>query len=479
MPELEREDELAARRDEITKRRQKADLAAMLRTQQDAGKKKSTKSSSIQVKPRKLKRANATKKQKKKKSGDSEDDVGDNYADEDVDDNEGREEEDEEDEEESDYEKSTTRRGNRSRKATGTSSKKVASLSKLKKRRSKAEKRRKGQNTDEESSEDESSEYDEEAQEILNRKAKERDRREKDAAHGRREVKASREEERIAQKKNHEIPSLIDINAARLKKDHFTRMIHRPDWVNQLLGKFVRISLQLPIEGGRFQQIYRLAQITSTSQREQYYEVADQCTNVYCTLTYGEDKMEKVRLQMVSNQPILEEEYIRWRGKIDVMPEHKMQRLVPSKEATLDMSEDLEAFINRPFTEQDINDVIVIKKQAREAYNQQQSKARQPPKMEKVKARAGYDEALMAQMNEKHRKADRERIAEAERRNAAKQKRSANVVPPPPTAAVRPPAVVVKSAITEVQNGGTPKKEPTFTSLSLAAANINVDLGDF
>jgi RNA polymerase-associated protein RTF1 len=467
MPELEREDVLAARRDEITKRKQRVELAAMVRKQQDAGKKKPKES---RPKPRKLKRASAPKKTKKKKA-DSDDEGEDDFAEADEDDSDAKDSE--QDDEESDYERTSTRRGHRSRKPTGASTKKDASLSKLKKRRNKAEKRRKGQDTDDDTSDDDSSEYDAEAQDILNRKAKERDRRERDPAHPKREIKASREEERIALKKEYSVPELEIINDARLRRDHFMRMIHRPDWTSQLVGKFARVNMQLPGEGGRLQQVYRLVQITNVTQREHYYEVADQCTNVYCTLTYGEDKMEKMALSTISNSPVTEDEYSRWRGRIERLSEHRKERLVPSKEATLDIKEDLEAFISRPFTDQDINDVIKIKRQAREAFMSQrkpQQPRKEQPGAAQSQARAGYDEVLMGQMNEKHRKADRERIAEAERRNAALQKKALNGA----VVASTTPALAVPG-----ENGSTVKVAPSVTSLSLAAASIDVDLGDF
>ncbi|UZJ55807.1 hypothetical protein CBS101457_005127 [Exobasidium rhododendri] len=484
MPELEREDELAARRDEITKRRQKADLAAMVRNQQDAGRKKSSQSASNKKKPKKLKRASAPKKTKKKRSGDdSEEDHGDDYADPDEDD-EGDEEDDEGDEEDresSDYERTSTRRGNRSRKATGATSKQEASLSKLKKRRVKAEKRRRGQDTDEETSEDESSENDEEAQEILNRKAKERERRERDPQGVRREVKTSREEERIAQKRKYKLPDLEEVNAARLRRDHFTRLVHRPDWLSQLAGKFVRVSMQLPDPNSKkMMQVYRLAQISEASQKEKYYEVAEQYTNVYCTLLYGEEKMKGVPLSIISNSPILEAEYQRWMDRVNAMPPNKMQRQVPSKEATLDILEDLDSFIGRPYSEQDINEVLLIKKQAKEAYmnSDRNKRAMQEAAAAAVKAQsstptkgAPVDEQLMLEMNEKHRKADRERIAEAERRNALKR----NLGPAPTTINKVNGVARISTNTTKTEAGVAPK----ISSLSLAATDINIDLGDF
>jgi hypothetical protein len=477
MPELEREDVLAARRDEITKRRQRSDLAALLRDQQNAGKKKSAKQS--QPKPRKLKRASTAKKLKKKKKSESDDENEDIYAEADDDDDSGDREDAEE--EESDYERTTTRRGNRSRKPTGASSKKEASLSKLKKRRNKAEKRRKGQDTDDDTSEDESSEYDAEEQDVLNRKARERERRDRDPGHSKREVKASREEERLAQKKEYEMPGLTEVNAAALRRDHFVRMIHRPHWSDQLKGKFARVNMHLPVGGGRMEQVYRLVQITNVTQREQYYEVVDQCTNVYCTLTYGDDKMEKMSLVTISNSPVTEEEYRRWKSRIDQMSESKARKLVPSKEATLDMQDDLEAFISRPFTDQDINDVIIVKRQAREAYNNSRkppTPKKESPNKSQSQTKSGYDEVLMGQMNEKHRRADRERIAEAERRNAALQKKAVNG-PVSVHSAPPPAATVASKAENGVENGDAVKAIPTVTSLSLAVADIDVDLGDF
>lgn len=473
MPELEREDELAARRDEITKQRQKADLAAMVRNQQDAGKKKQSKPASSRKKTRKLKRASAPKKPRKKRSGDdSDEDGGDDYGASEDDDDE--DEEEEEEEEESDYERTSTRRGNRARRPTGAASVKQASLHKLKSKRERARKRRQGQETDEESSEDESSGYDEQLQESLWRRQKEREKRERDPVGAKREVKTSREQERIAQKGEYRIPELEDINAARLRRDHFTRLVHRPDWTSQLAGKFARVSLMIPDRNtGRMVPVYRLVQVLDASQRGRYYEVAEQYTNVYISMMYGDEKIKISALSSVSGAPVNEVEYDRWRTRVEQMSPSKLQKHIPSKEATLDMSEDLEAFINRPFTEQDINEMLSIKKQAREAFLDSKNKGQlqeQGGDQADRPGKAVHAEVLMMEMNEKHRKADRERIAVAERRNAAKLKQKA----PPITVPSEAKPIGAVAAKAESGAVGQP-----FSSLSLAAADINVDLGDF
>jgi RNA polymerase-associated protein RTF1 len=496
MPELEREAELAARRDLITQRRQKADLRAMVRNQQMAGRRGGQQKPA--KKARKLKKASAPRQRKSRRRADSDDEVDEQDEEDDDDD-----EEDEEDEE-SDYE--STRRGARSRKPVGKSSSKTAQLQKLRKSRAKAQRRRQGGgggSDDESSGAETESSYDAEEAEALWRHKKERER----SARGdttKREVKQTREAERLKKKVKWSPPTLADVNLARVRRDHFTRLVHRPDWMNQLLGKFARINFtQKDGATGQIRTTYRLVQIVDCDEGDRYYEVSDQCTNVLCDMSWGGEKMRKVSLQFVSNSPVTQPEYDDWLSRVESMDRAKAQRSVPSHEATLDQADDLEAFINRPFTEHDINQVLSRKKQAREAFQaagggrSQKGAAASNGGKPRVSGQnglanvdgsltttqAGVNAQVMAQMNERHRKAERERINEAERRNAlavrlAAQKLSSKQGTPAvdtpsgigtPLAASVPASPAVKAA--------SAVGEPT--SIAIAAADVEVDLGDF
>lgn len=478
MPELEREAELAARRDLIVQRRQKADLKAMVRKQQMAGRKTQRSAKPSKRKTRKLKKASSAPRRRRKADSEEEEDIDEEDEDDD--------DEEEEEEEESDYE--STRKGSRSRKAVGKTSSKAAQLQKLKKSRAKVQRRKQGGDSDEESTAEESeSEYDAEEAEALWRRKKERERRE----HGdgpKREAKASREQERIANKQPWKKPTLNDVNAARIRRDHFTRLVHRPDWTSQLIGKFARINYtQRDKATGRSQTSYRLVQVLDCHPSEEYYEVADQYTNVVCNMQWGEEKLRDVPLVFVSNSPVTEQEYAEWETRVERFGS-KIHRNVPSREATQDQAEDLESYINRPFTEQDINQMLNEKKQAREAFQKGQRQKQRRPQQQAANGsdatQAGYNEVLMAQMNEKHRKADRERIAEAERRIALQAKLAAQrlasqsntpVGTPPPAKALNG-SIPASPAVKPVRPGSN---EHAPASIALAAADLDVDLGDF
>lgn len=490
MPELEREDELARRRDIITRRRQKADLAAMVRSQQMAGQKAAPRGKPSGRKTRKLKQAAPAKKSRRKKAQHSDDDDGGggDFADESDEDSDAAEEEEED--EGSDY-GAATRRGPRANQR--------AQLHKLQKKRAKAAKRR-GQSDSSEESSDESSGYDEgEMEELTMRKAaRDRQMRGGRAVVKREDAKPSREEERLRRNGPKELPSMADVNAAKVRRDHFARLVHRPDWVEHLSGKFARISMNLSGKANAPREIgYRLVLIGDGYPGEQYYEVGEQYTNIVFTMLYGEEKFRNMPLFNVSNAPITADEHQRWTDRVESASE-KTRRHIPSKELTQDRAEELEAFISRPFTEKDINDMIVSKKQARAAYEEYQSRRRQRHSQQQqqlqyaqhnTKQNGGHvsgvvDERVMAEMNERHRRADRERIAEAERRSqqlrrAGSQQLGSRPASQPNSQPVTAPASPRLKANGDGQVQAKIKPAPVPSSLSSAALDIDVDLGDF
>lgn len=466
MPELEREDELAQRRDLISRRRQKADLEAMVRNQQMAGR-KAQKSKVAPKKSRKLKKASTKGTSgKKKPKGDSDDEDAEFMESDD-------EDELEEEEEESDYEV-TTRKGSRASQR--------AQLHRLKKSRAKAAGRKGGAGSDVSSSE-ESSEYDEDEAEFLYARKLDRDRQMRSGARhlSKRDLKRSREDERLQQGKPYTIPELTDVNAARVRRDQFARLIHRPEWIDQLSGKFTRINYSMRNAAtGKLDVMYRMVQIGEGHPGEEYYEVAEQYTNIVFTMLYGGEKLRNVPLRNISNSPIGEEEYERWKRRIDEMGD-KARKLVPSKELTQDQAEEFEAFIDRPFTEQDITQIITQKKQAKDAYlasQEARKHAQSAPKVVPASHNgklAVVDEVTMAQMNERHRRADRERIAEAERRKAQMLRSGSH------SGVASARASGANTPIASANGHTKEASQPIQADASLitAALDIDVDLGDF
>ncbi|PWN31913.1 uncharacterized protein FA14DRAFT_162257 [Meira miltonrushii] len=488
MPELDREAELASRRDLITQRRQKADLRAMVRTQQLAGRKSSGRSSSkpAKKKSRKLKKASSVSSSKRRRRADS-DEEEDDFDEDD------EEDEEEEEEEESDFE--TARRGSRARKGDKPSGK-AAQLQKLKKSRAKVQRRRQGDDDDESSAQETSeSEYDAEEAEALWRSKKERERRERGESKrgAAADQKPSREQDRLAKRGEWKFPDLKDINIARVKRDHLSKLVHKPDWMSQIVGKFARINFTDRDKAtGRITQTYRLVQISDCYQGDDYYELGDQYTNALCTMQAGEEKMSKVLLKFISNSEVTDREYDEFRSRVDKMSGHRAQRVYPSREATLDQADELEAFVSKPFTEQDINQMLKEKRSARDAFeNSERNKSKQRQQQHlsgSSKTEAGANELLMLQMNEKHRRADQKRIADAERKIAlqnrlAAQRLNSNANTPsgtPPRSGT-PLNGLASNGATQGTNSPLVKPATSSTPLSLAiaAADIDVDLGDF
>ncbi|MCO5566078.1 hypothetical protein L7F22_019754 [Adiantum nelumboides] len=487
MPELDREAELASRRDLIAQRRQKAELRAMVRSQQLAGRKSAGRSSTkpAKKKSRKLKKASSISSSKRRRRAES-DEEEDDFDEED-------DEEEEEEEEESDFE--TARRGSRARKGDKPSGK-AAQLQKLKKSRAKVQRRRQGDDDDDSSAQETSeSEYDAEEAEALWRSKKERERRERGESKrgAAADQKPSREQDRLSKRGEWKFPDLKEINIARIKRDHLSKLVHKPDWMSQIVGKFARINFTDRDKAtGRITQTYRLVQISDCYQGDDYYELGDQYTNALCTMQAGEEKMSKVLLKFISNSEVTEREYEEFRSRVDKMSGHRAHRVYPSREATLDQADELEAFISKPFTEQDINQMLKEKRAARDAFeNSERNKSKQRQQQHlngSSKTEAGANELLMLQMNEKHRRADQKRITDAERKIALKNRlaaqrlnSNANTPSGTPPRSGTPLNGLASNGATHGTSSPLVKPSTSNTPLSLAiaAADIDVDLGDF
>lgn len=519
MPELEREAELAGRRDEISKRRQKAELAALVRSQRAAanrGKrearpvKKAIKKKSVASKKGSAAKKKSALRRKKRSSDDDEDDDG--YGDEEEAE-EDEDEDEEEEEEESDFEE-TRGRGKRAKRAVGTSDSKASTLNKLKKSRAKAAAKRKGLDAaSDDEEEDDSSEYDAEEAEALWARKKERERERQGygrGARGQEQNKPSREQDRIAAKRPYVLPDLDDVNAARLRRDHFTRLVHRPDWLNVLEGRFVRIEYPTKDRDGHSVMTYRLVQILDCGSTGRYYEISDQYTNVYCTMLYGEEKLRDAPLSVISSSSVTLDELERWKARVHnaMTTSSKMQRMYPSKERTQDQAEELETYIARPFTEDDITKMLNAKRQARLAYEQEQAQraadgsrpangAGMNGSLSRTPDGIKFDAKAMAAINDRARKADRLRIAEAERRKALLQRAALGISTPnrsgsgtaTPTNGLvssqgNSAGKLVSSGDVEAKGSvSTDAQNPTAasskTDVSIAVHDVDVDLGDF
>lgn len=382
--ELEREDVLSQRRDELSRRHQKAQLAAMVRTQQTAGRDDS--------RSKRRKRSHGELRRELAELADSDDDV---FRESDSDDEP------------------------RGERATRT-----ARLSELRRKR---ERRTAGESDSESESE---SEYDE---------------------------GPTRGESPVLASTSSEPPSLAALNAVRVGRDTIERMMFVGPWRDVFRGCFVRCSWGMR---GR-EHIYRVHQLTGVTQRDKYYDMSPDKSgrwcNTYVTFEWN-GREHTLDLRPLSTQPITASERERW-----IATRKAADDRYPSAEALAEKHEQLEAFLTAPLTEDDIKRMLTLKRELRAGAEEAGLSARE---VERPETSTHHDEHAMAQINERNRRADRERIQEAERRAIIAKRRAAPEPAPAPEGAV-PTAPDVAAALEAAPAG------------SGVVPTLDIDLGDF
>ncbi|PKI83060.1 RNA polymerase-associated protein rtf1 [Malassezia vespertilionis] len=423
MNELDREEVLAQRRDAISKRHQQAQLAAMVRSQQAAaGKSRQSKSSDVdRAKRHKRSHEDARKELE---------DLDDPFAE--SEDDVFRESDSEEE---------------------APVSTKAAKLSELRKKRTERQRRRAPSDDDE----------------PRRKTRRSRARSDSDSAYGsdsdyeaRTFVRHSRTSEHpVLLAASDEPPSLELLNAIKLGRDQLERLVFMPNARDRIRGCFVRCSwgMREKPQGGK-EPIYRVHQITDVQEREKCYDVSNDGSgryfNTYLTFRWN-GKDHTVDLRPISTQPISDSERARW-----VAAQNGNRVKFPEVWAVQDKQRQLEETLSASLTEEDVKAMVLKKRALRSAA--EASGAQRPRSAPSPVSNVRYDEHAMAQINERNRREDRERIQGAERR-AQQLKRAASkakeTVPRPDAAAA------VSSALADAPSG------------TAVVANIDIDLGDF
>ncbi|SPO29815.1 related to RTF1 - subunit of the RNA polymerase II-associated Paf1 complex [Ustilago trichophora] len=363
MNELDREDILARRRDEIQVRRQKFELAALVKAQKAA--------------------AGATKKAVSKKRvvrgggktakrrGGADSDLSEDESEEDDDD----EEEDQDDADgDSDYGYGGRASGaasaakSRKKKLPGSTDAKSAKLSELRKKRKEkaagitrggrgggadsddeaataAKPRRRGYASSSASDVSYSSYSDDEDYPRVSR--------------------SKQDARSTADTSSSDPPSLIDLNAARITRDQIESRLYAPRWREILTHSFFRFSWGTrPLPNGTNETVYRIHQVTSISEKPgKFYDLSPDKSGKWCNvyLTFEHDGQERdAKLTMLSRGEFTESERERW---IAFLKGSKQK--IPKKAAVVRKADELEKFFTTPLTEADIGKILETKKRLR------------------------------------------------------------------------------------------------------------------
>jgi hypothetical protein len=423
MNELEREDVLSQRRDEISRRQQQAQLAAMVRSQQAAAGKSRRKPKMSDAQRAKRRRASVRRELE---------DLDDPFAEDESDEDVFAESDDE----------------------PAAPTNKAAKLSELRRRR--AERRRTGTAGDD----GDDAESDAEPPRRRRRVDSDDDEYESESDYEDTHVpRRTRAESPVLAATSDTPPPLELLNALRLGRDQLERLLFLPNGRDLVRGCFVRCSwgMRSRPDGGK-EHVYRVHQVNDVQQRDKYYDISSDKSgrwmNSYVAFEWS-GRSHSVDLRPLSTQPFTDSERKRWIAALGADARY------PSVSSMQAKQQQLEAALAAPLTEDDIKKMITRKRELRTAAEVSGATASASQMSAPLPTNHRIDEQTMAQINERNRRLDRERIQEAERRAMrAKREAASGKVPeaPPPD---------ISSALAGAPSG------------TAVVPTIDVDLGDF
>lgn len=496
MNELEREDILARRRDEVNRRKQKFELAAMVKAQKAAA---GATRKAVKKTTRRVVRGSGSSK--KKRRGSDSDDLTEESEDED--------EEEEEEDGDSDfaYGGAASAAKSRKKKMPGQTDAKSAKLSELRKKRqqkaagisrgagsddedaSKDRRSRRGGYASSDSDDDGGVGYSDTDDEIYSRRPKK-------SSSSRREDDSSPSS----------LPSLSDLNAARISRDRVEQRLYAPRWKDALIGSFIRFSwgMRRREDGRGDEEIYRIHQITDVLEKPgKFYDLSEDRSGKWCNvyLAFEHNGHEhEAKLTMLSRRDFSESERDRW---VAWLKGNKQK--VPKASSVANKADQLEKFFTSPLTEADIGKMLEQKKRIRaEAVSVMGGSAASggaldsprpasTPGMATPILASSADvapqslEARLAAVNERNRAQDRIKMSDVERKA-----RNNKIAQLQAQAAARKQEEEQKAqADTNGEEGEGQKLELThekpgmsgmgngFVAVKNFATTVEVDLGDF
>ncbi|CBQ70192.1 conserved hypothetical protein [Sporisorium reilianum SRZ2] len=301
-----------------------------------------------------------------------------------------------------------------------------------------------------------------------------------------------------------EPPSLADLNAARITRDQIESRLYAPRWREYLMGSFFRFSWgQRPHASNpaRMETVYRIHQVSEVVEKPgKFYDLSDDRSgkwcNVYLVFEHAGQEHD-AKINMLSRGEFVESERERWLAML-----HASKQRVPRKPVVARKADELDKFFTSPLTEQDIGKILDTKKRLRqEAISVMGGSA-------VLGATAGFDsprgaangsstptvaggadvkpqslEARLAAVNERNRALDRSKQSDVEHK-ARKAAHAARSAPLPHSAPSKPHAqqqadadkggiqvTNEKVAHTGMGNG--------FVAVKNYSTLVEVDLGDF
>lgn len=389
----------------------------------------------------------------------------------------------EDDDDEDDYAGPAQSRKGRVRKSVGTSdtrNKKLKELSENRKKKAASRSSRTHDDQDDDGgrkarrSSSDSEEETEESEGYVG--SDDDDRRARRAGGAGRRFGAGRGQRRAADEGPYVAPELDDVNKARIGRNDIVKTMYRRGWEDKLVGNFVRVVADPKRDErtGKMVPRYRAYEVIDWKQGHKWYQVDEgKFTNVLLVLQFADQKHQK-EIIYVSNSDITDEEFQRYLLQSQNSPNRS------SKSQTLEQAEIWSDFTNEPWTEEEFTAVLKARKEAKQAAEQQgrikPSNGASDGSNGTAATGAKTEDVLLAELNERNRKADRERIQQATKKQAEMRRAAALA------AAQREQALSQSTSgngSPTKSNGDTqPISQPNGGSKTIGD-DLDIDLGEF
>ncbi|CDS00035.1 hypothetical protein [Sporisorium scitamineum] len=293
-------------------------------------------------------------------------------------------------------------------------------------------------------------------------------------------------------------PSLTDLNAARITRDQIESRLYAPRWREHLTGSFFRFSWGQrphPTNPTRTETVYRIHQVHQVVEKPgKFYDLSDDRSGKWCNvyLVFEHNGHEhEARINMLSRGEFVESERERWMAMLK-----GSKQKVPRKAVVARKADELERFFTSPLTEADIGKILEVKKRLRQeaitvmggggntvvgatsGFDSPSGTGTLTPTFPPTGVKPQSLEAKLAAVNERNRALDRSKQSDVERkaRKAAIAARSTTAHPPPPTQ--KPDGGVVNGAM-KVTNDKVGDMGDGFVRVKNYSTLVEVDLGDF
>ncbi|KAJ1036281.1 hypothetical protein NDA18_000146 [Ustilago nuda] len=235
-------------------------------------------------------------------------------------------------------------------------------------------------------------------------------------------------------------PSVADLNAARITRELVESRLYAPRWRETLIGSFFRFSWgtrSVPAfttnPRGGSETIYRIHQVADVIENPgKFYNLSEDRSGRWCNvfLVFEHDNNEhEAKLNLLSRGDFTESERDRWMAWLK-----SSEQQVPKKGSVMRKADELEKFFTSPLTETDIKKMLDHKKRIRsEAASVMGKSALGDARVDSPRgvatpgnatptdngngvAQVQSLEARLAAVNERNRALDRSKMSDVERK---------------------------------------------------------------